>query len=138
MFDSESFEGELFDDYSDEGYWDNSATIGQTIFFLESIIFTQSLNLKIQWMPITPHEACKKLVWLNEQGIDYNLVNKDAPLVVQVLTTILPQVAFIHLLWGTSAGDDTFFQAGVNHFADSIIQDSRSDGSITIEVKPSS
>ena len=39
-------------------------------------------------------------------------------------------------MWGVVDGDDKFFQAGANHFL-SVLQDSRPDGSISSEVKPS-
>ena len=137
--DSEGGEGELFDDYSVPGYWDNSATMGLN-YFLPGIInfysIVKSENPMDQRLPEI-REYVEKLVWLNEQGIDYGMVNKDAPLVVpESANHHSASRAFIHLLWGISAGDDTFFQAGVNHFV-SVIQDSRSDGSISSEVKPS-
>ena len=136
--DSDGGEGELFDDYSVPGFWDNSATMGLN-YFLPGIINLYSI-LKSE-KPSDPRlpeirRYVQKLVWLNEQGLDYGVVTKDKPLVPESANHHSASRAFIHLLWGVSDGDDAFFQAGVNHFV-SVIQDSRPDGSISSEVKPS-
>ena len=136
--DSDGGEGELFDDYSVPGYWDNSATMGLN-YFLPGIINLHSIlkseNPLDKRLPEI-RQYVQKLVWLNEQGLDYGVVTKDAPLVPESANHHSASRAFIHLLWGVSDGDDAFFQAGVNHFV-SVIQDSRSDGSLSSEVKPS-
>ena len=80
-------------------------------------------------------EYVQKLVWLNEQGIDYGTVNKNNPLTPESANHHSASRAFIHLM-GVADGDDQFFQAGVNHFL-SVLQDLRSDGSIRSEIKPS-
>ena len=103
---SEGGEGELFDDYSVPAYWDNSATMGLN-YFLPGIInfysIVKSENPMDQRLPEI-REYVQKLVWLNEQGIDYGMVNKDAPLVVpESVNHHSASRAFIHLLWGISA-----------------------------------
>ncbi len=136
--DSEGGEGEMFDDYSRPGYWDNSATMGLN-YFLPSIINLYSI-LKSE-RPSDPRlleirKYVQSLVWLNEQGLDYGVVNKDWAYNPSGANHHSASRAFIHLLWGVADSDDAFFQAGVNHFV-SVIQDSRPDGSISSEVKPS-
>ena len=136
--DSDGGEGELFDDYSVPGFWDNSATMGLN-YFLPGIINLYSIFKSASPMDERLpgiRQYVQKLVWLNEQGLDYGVVNEDAPRVPESANHHSASRAFIHLLWGVSDGDDAFFQAGVNHFV-SVIQDSRSDGSLSSEVKPS-
>ena len=131
-------EGELFDDYDVPGFWDNSATLGLN-YYLPGIITLYSIlkHEKPQAENIAQiREYVQKLVWLNEQGIDYGTVNKNNPLTPESANHHSASRAFIHLMWGVADGDDQFFQAGVNHFL-SVLQDSRSDGSIRSEIKPS-
>ena len=136
--DSSGGEGELFDDYSAPGYWDNSATMGLN-YFLPGIINLYSI-IKSE-MPTDERlrglrEYVQKLVWLNEQGLDYGVINADSPNSPESANHHSASRAFIHLLWGVADGNDEFFQAGANHYV-SVIQDSRTDGSISSEVKPS-
>ncbi len=131
-------EGELFDDYDVPGFWDNSATLGLN-YYLPGIITLYSIlkHEKPEAENIAQiREYVQKLVWLNEQGIDYGTVNKDNPLTPESANHHSASRAFIHLMWGVADGDDQFFKAGVNHFL-SVLQDSRSDGSIRSEIKPS-
>ena len=137
--DSSGGEGEMFDDYSAPGYWDNSATMGLN-YFLPGIINLYSI-IKSE-MPTDQRlrglrQYVQKLVWLNEQGLDYGVRNADWPSSPESANHHSASRAFIHLLWGVADGNDEFFQAGTNHYV-SVLQDSRTDGSISSEVKPSS
>ena len=132
-------EGELFDDYEVPGYWDNSATLGLN-YYLPGIITLFSIlkHEKPEAENIAQiRDYVQKLVWLNEQGIDYGAVNQKNPLTPESANHHSASRAFIHLMWGVTDGDNQFFQAGTNHFL-SVLQDSRSDGSIRSEIKPSS
>ena len=132
-------EGELFDDYGVPGYWDNSATLGLN-YYLPGIITLFSIlkHEKPEAENIAQiRDYVQKLVWLNEQGIDYGAVNQKNPLTPESANHHSASRAFIHLMWGVTDGDNQFFQAGTNHFL-SVLQDSRSDGSIRSEIKPSS
>ena len=136
--DSSGGEGVMFDDYTAPGYWDNSATMGLN-YFLPGIINLYSI-LKSE-MPSDKRlsglrQYVQKLVWLNEQGLDYGVINADWPNSPESANHHSASRAFIHLLWGVADGSDEFFQAGANHYV-SVIQDSRTDGSIISEVKPS-
>ena len=136
--DSSGGEGEMFDDYSAPGYWDNSATMGLN-YFLPGIINLYSI-IKSE-MPSDKRlrglrQYVQKLVWLNEQGLDYGVINADWPNSPESANHHSASRAFIHLLWGVADGNDEFFQAGANHYV-SVLQDSRTDGSIISEVKPS-
>ena len=131
-------EGEMFDDYEVPGFWDNSATMGLN-YFLPGIITLYSILKEERPEAENISEIKKyvqKLVWLNEQGLDYGVINKNYPMVPESANHHSASRAFIHLLWGVVDGDDKFFQAGANHFL-SVLQDSRPDGSISSEVKPS-
>ena len=132
-------EGELFDDYGVPGYWDNSATLGLN-YYLPGIITLFSIlkHEKPEAENIAQiRDYVQKLVWLNEQGIDYGTVNQKNPLTPESANHHSASRAFIHLMWGVADGDNQFFQAGINHFL-SVLQDSRPDGSIRSEIKPSS
>ena len=136
--DSGGGEGEMFDDYSAPGYWDNSATMGLN-YFLPGIINLYSI-IKSE-MPsdkrlLGLRQYVQKLVWLNEQGLDYGVINADWPNSPESANHHSASRAFIHLLWGVADGNREFFQAGANHYV-SVLQDSRTDGSIISEVKPS-
>ena len=132
-------EGEMFDDYDAPGYWDNSATMGLN-YFLPGIINLYAIlkNERPELSGLADiRDYVQKLVWLNEQGLDYGMINEkflpDSP---ESANHHSASRAYIHLLWGVADGDDNFFQAGVNHYL-SVLQDSRKDGSIISEVKPS-
>ena len=136
--DSSGGEGEMFDDYSAPGYWDESANMGLN-YFLPGIINLYSI-IKSE-MPTDQRlrglrQYVQKLVWLNEQGLDYGVRNADWPSSPESANHHSASRAFIHLLWGVADGNDEFFQAGANHYV-SVLQDSRTDGSIISEVKPS-
>ena len=75
-------EGELFDDYDVPGFWDNSATLGLN-YYLPGIITLYSIlkHEKPEAKNIAQiREYVQKLVWLNEQGIDYGTINKNNPM----------------------------------------------------------
>ena len=79
------------------------------------------------------------MVWLTEQGIGAGNYNPNRKLPDgKVPTPEHPnhhsvRFGYIHLLWGITAGDQKYYEAGLNHFF-SNLQMTRRDGSIKSEV----
>ena len=78
----------------------------------------------------------EKLVWLTEQGIgSVHYIPNITGTPDQPNHHTAP-LATIWLLWGITSSDEFYYEAGLNHYL-SILQMSRSDGSIESEVKKS-
>lgn len=131
-------EVERYDDYDVPDYWDASINNG-LLNVLPGIINLYSIlkheRPEAKGLP-SIREYVQKLVWLTEQGLDYGATNKQNPMTPESANHHSAPRSIIHLMWGVADGDEKFFRAGVNHFL-SVLQDSRLDGSISSEVKPS-
>ena len=131
----------VFNDYSEPNFWDATLNAG-LMDVLPGII--QMYGIIKEEMPENPKlSEIKKyvsdLVWLTEQGIGAGNYNPNRKLSDgKVPTPEHPnhhsvRFGYIHLLWGITAGDQKYYEAGLNHFF-SNLQMTRRDGSIKSEV----